>query len=105
MFEIVNHRYLKKLPTITSTEKTFEELLEIDEAVGSRFIEMSKAYLVCLVGKKLNYRIYGEQKMNILEEAENLRRLAEEAAKKRGITVQEAWNEAIEIFKSRNKLK
>lgn len=60
MFEIANHRYLKKLPTITSTEKTFEELLEIDEAVGSRFIEMSKEYLVCLVGKKLNYRIYGE---------------------------------------------
>lgn len=43
--------------------------------------------------------------MNILQEAENLRRLAEEAAKKRGITVQEAWNEAVEIFKSRNKLK
>lgn len=42
--------------------------------------------------------------MNILEEAENLRKLAEEAAKKRGITVQEAWNEAVEIFKSRNKL-
>lgn len=42
--------------------------------------------------------------MNILEEAENLRKLAEEAAKKRGITFQEAWNEAIEIFKSRNKL-
>lgn len=59
MFEIVNFRYLKKLPTITSTEKTFEELLEIDEAVGSRFIEMSKAHLIQLVGKKLNYRIYG----------------------------------------------
>jgi hypothetical protein len=42
--------------------------------------------------------------MNILEEAENLRKLAEESAKKRGITVQEAWNEAIEIFESRNNL-
>lgn len=42
--------------------------------------------------------------MNILEEAEKLRKLAEEAAQKRGITVQEAWNEVIEIFKSRNKL-
>lgn len=59
MFEIANHRYLKKLPTIISTEKTFEELLEIDEAVGSRIIEMSKDHLIQLVGKKLNYRIYG----------------------------------------------
>lgn len=42
--------------------------------------------------------------MNILEEAENLRALAEEAAKTRGITFQEAWNEAVEIFKIRNKL-
>lgn len=41
--------------------------------------------------------------MNILEEAENLRRLAEEAASNKGITVQEAWSEVIEIFK--NKLK
>ncbi|MDK0695890.1 hypothetical protein P5E93_14900 [Clostridium perfringens] len=43
--------------------------------------------------------------MDILQEAENLRKLAEKAAKDRGITVQEAWNEAVEIFKSRNKLK
>ncbi|CEN21248.1 hypothetical protein [Paraclostridium sordellii] len=43
--------------------------------------------------------------MNILQEAEKLRKLAEESAKKRGITVQEAWNEAIKIFKIRNKLK
>ena len=42
--------------------------------------------------------------MNILEETEKLRKLAEEAAKNRGIAVQEAWNEEIEIFKKRNKL-
>lgn len=59
MFEITNHRYLNKLPTIISTEKLFEELLDIDEAVGSRIIEMSKDHLIQLVGKKLNYRIYG----------------------------------------------
>ncbi|CEN21247.1 DNA replication protein DnaC [[Clostridium] sordellii] len=59
MFEIINHRYLKKLPTIISTEKTFEELIDIDEAIGSRIIEMSKDYIMQLVGKKLNYRIYG----------------------------------------------
>ncbi|WP_373599441.1 hypothetical protein [Paraclostridium bifermentans] len=43
--------------------------------------------------------------MNILEEAEELKQLAEEMAKKKGITVQKAWYEAIEIFKSKNKLK
>ena len=42
--------------------------------------------------------------MNILEEAEKLRQLAEQAAKKRGITVQKAWEEAVEIFKKRNNL-
>jgi len=36
VFEIINHRYFNNLPVIVSTEKSFEELIEIDEAVGSR---------------------------------------------------------------------
>ena len=60
MFEIINYRYFNNLPMIISSEKGFNELIEIDEAVGSRIIEMSKNYLVTLKGKKLNYRIYGE---------------------------------------------
>ena len=40
-FEIVNHRYINHLPTIISTEKTPQELVEIDEATGSRVIEMA----------------------------------------------------------------
>lgn len=40
-FEIINHRYINHLPTIVSTEKTPQELVEIDEATGSRVIEMA----------------------------------------------------------------
>ena len=42
MFEIVNFRYFNNLPVIVSCEREVEELLDIDEAVGSRLIEMSK---------------------------------------------------------------
>ncbi|MEG0578195.1 MAG: DNA replication protein, partial [Bacilli bacterium] len=59
IFEIVNYRYFNNLPMIVSTEKHFEELIEIDEAIGSRLIEMSKDYMVKIKGKNLNYRIYG----------------------------------------------
>lgn len=59
MYEIVNYRYFKSLPIITTSEKTIDDLIEIDEAVGSRLYEMSKDYVAEIVGKKLNYRIYG----------------------------------------------
>ena len=36
-----------------------DDLLEIDEAIGSRLYEMSKNYLATMKGEKLNYRIYG----------------------------------------------
>jgi DNA replication protein DnaC len=59
MFELINYRYLTNKPIIVSTEKTFDDLIEIDEAIGSRIVEMCKEYLVEIKGKKLNYRIYG----------------------------------------------
>lgn len=58
IFEIINHRYFNNLPFIISTEKGKKELLEIDEAIGSRMIEMSKDYIIEMKGKKLNYRLY-----------------------------------------------
>lgn len=58
IFEIVNYRYFNNLPVIVSSEKTVDELIDIDEAIGSRLIEMSKSYLVKISGKRLNYRIY-----------------------------------------------
>lgn len=56
-FEILNSRYNdEKLLTIISTEKDVEQLLSIDEAVGSRIYERSKDFYLCLTGKK-NWRL------------------------------------------------
>lgn len=59
MYEIVNYRYFKNLPILTTSEKTVDDLIEIDEAIGSRLYEMSKNYVAEMKGEKLNYRIYG----------------------------------------------
>lgn len=57
MYELINHRYLQRKPMIISTEKTIEELLEFDEAIASRLIEMSKGYIVTFDDSIPNYRL------------------------------------------------
>lgn len=57
MYEIINYRYLQRKPVIISTEKTTEQLLEFDEAIGSRLIEMSKGYVVLFDHTTPNYRL------------------------------------------------
>lgn len=57
MYEVINYRYLKRKPVIISTEKTIEELLEFDEAIASRLIEMSKGYIVTFDDSIPNYRL------------------------------------------------
>ena len=57
MYEIVNYRYMNNLPLIISTEKSIAGLLEFDEAIGSRIIEMCRGNIVQLQGKELNYRL------------------------------------------------
>ncbi|RDY27428.1 DNA replication protein [Romboutsia weinsteinii] len=59
MFEIINHRYFNNKPIIVSSEKYVQDLLNIDESVGSRILEMCKGRVVELKGKMLNHRIYG----------------------------------------------
>lgn len=57
-FEILNARYANKyLITIISTEKSPEELLEIDEAIGSRIYERIRGYCVRIEGKDKNWRL------------------------------------------------
>lgn len=58
MYEIVNYRYMNSLPLIISTEKALDELLEFDEAIGSRMIEMCRGNIIQLQGKELNYRLF-----------------------------------------------
>lgn len=56
-FEILNYRYNdSRLYTIISTERSAEELLDIDEAVGSRIYERSKGYYLDFAGRQ-NWRI------------------------------------------------
>lgn len=61
MFEIINHRYFNGMPVIVSCEKSVEELLKIDEAIGSRLVEMCKVSIVEIRDKRLNYRMCGCQ--------------------------------------------
>lgn len=59
-FEIINYRYINHLPTIVSTEKTPQELVEIDEATGSRIIEMAEGNVYSVTrDPKRNYRLRG----------------------------------------------
>lgn len=60
LYEIVNYRYMHNKPVIISTEKTPEELVDYDEAIGSRVLEMCRGNIVLLCGKELNYRLYSE---------------------------------------------
>lgn len=57
IYEIINYRYLQRKPVIISTEKTIEELLAFDEAIGSRLIEMSKGYIITFDSSVPNYRL------------------------------------------------
>lgn len=61
LYELVNYRYMHNKPMIISTEKLPDELMDFDEAVGSRIIEMCRGNIVILQGKELNYRIYSEK--------------------------------------------
>ncbi len=58
LYEIVNYRYMNNMPIIISTEKTPNDLLVFDEAIGSRLIEMCRGNIIRLQGKELNYRLY-----------------------------------------------
>jgi DNA replication protein DnaC len=59
IFEIINYRYLKKMPIIVSSEYTVDKLLNFDEAIGSRIIQMCKGHIIELEGQELNYRLGG----------------------------------------------
>lgn len=45
MFDIINSRYLNRVPTIVSSEFTIGQILEADEAIGSRLSEMLNPYI------------------------------------------------------------
>lgn len=60
-FEIINHRYINKdLVTIFSSERSIDEIMELDEAVGSRIYQRTKGnYLYISPDSRKNYRMGG----------------------------------------------
>lgn len=57
IYELVNYRYMNQLPLIITTEKNIASLLDFDEAIASRVIEMCRGNIVQFKGKELNYRM------------------------------------------------
>lgn len=61
-YEIVNYRYNAKLPTIFSAERYLSELMEVDEATGSRIYERCSGYSMTLKREqKRNQRLRAER--------------------------------------------
>ena len=59
-FQLIDSRYRRKRPTLISTELTPRELLSLDEALGSRILEMTGQRNVVIRREKgRNYRLRG----------------------------------------------
>lgn len=57
-YDLINYRYINQMPTLISSEHSALELVQIDEATGSRIYEMSKGH--CMGIKRdvaRNYRV------------------------------------------------
>ena len=55
MFEIINSRYLADMPVIVTSELGPSKLIEIDEGIASRLMEMAEEYM--LISKGTNKRL------------------------------------------------
>lgn len=63
-YDIINYRYNNLLPTIISSEKYLTELLDIDEATGSRIYERCRGnYINVRRGEGRNYRMREEDEL------------------------------------------
>lgn len=61
LYEIINYRYMNHGPMVISTEKMPEQLLDFDEAIGGRILEMCGPYIIRLEGRELNHRMYSRK--------------------------------------------
>lgn len=52
IYEIVDYRYNTQKITITTTEKSIDELFEVDEAIASRLVQMADGFIVSMRGIK-----------------------------------------------------
>lgn len=59
-FEIINYRYVSKLPTLISSEFVQRELIDIDEALTGRIVQMAGTNNFNInLDRKKNYRLRG----------------------------------------------
>lgn len=57
-FDLLDYRYCNRgLITMISTERTIDEMLDIDSAVGSRIYEMTDGYRLEFAGEYKNWRL------------------------------------------------
>ncbi|MGU8249096.1 ATP-binding protein, partial [Clostridium perfringens] len=56
MLEIINHRYINKLPVMISSELGIEEITKIDKALGGRIVERTRSFIYYMKNPKNNYR-------------------------------------------------
>lgn len=57
IFEIINYRYFNNAPVIISSEYFMGDILQFDEGIGSRIIEMCKGHILEIRGIESNYRL------------------------------------------------
>jgi DNA replication protein DnaC len=59
-FELINYRYVNRLPTIISSEWHIADLSDFDEATGSRIAERSDGFCLDISrDKQRNHRLKG----------------------------------------------
>lgn len=57
ILEIINHRYLNKLPFMLSSELFISDFIKIDKALGGRIAERTKGFVYEVRGTENNYRL------------------------------------------------
>lgn len=60
-YSVINYRYLNHKPILISSELTVDELVDIDEALGTRIFQMCQDFTVVIKGDRmqLNHRLEG----------------------------------------------
>lgn len=60
-YAVINYRYLNHKPILVSSELTVDELVDVDEALGTRIYQMCQDFTVVIQGdrKLLNHRLAG----------------------------------------------
>ena len=65
IYRIVNTRYLKQKPIIISTDKSVGEILDFDEAVGSRILGMAGENVLYFDENSENHRLRNIMKFEL----------------------------------------